>query len=90
MARYQVLNAVESPVLRRPVCHSRSRIFNRSNPYCISGSRYSGVEQLSRSSMGTGPKVARCSPLAVDSQDDELIRDAMAWCAQHGLVRLQD
>lgn len=35
----------------------------------------------SRSSAGN------VSPLAVDTQDDELIQDAMAWCAQHGLVR---
>ena len=91
MATYQVLHAVESPVLRRPLCRSRTGIFNRKYPHCISSIRFSMMEQSSASSRRVGPNVARCcSPLAVDSQDDELIRDAVAWCAQHGLVRTPD
>ena len=77
------LNAIESPVLRRPVGPSRAGIFSRNHPHSpfYTNSRMMKDQSLvGRSSVGS-------SPLAVDSQDEELIRDAMAWCAQHGLVR---
>ena len=92
MAISHVWNAIESPVLRRPLCHSQTGIFSRTHEHYIvlnHSSRYS-MERSSGSSLRSSPKVASSSPLAVDTQDHELIRDAVAWCAQHGLVCASD
>ena len=92
MAISHVWNAIESPVLRRPVCHSQTGIFSRTHVHCIvlhHSSRHS-MERSSGSCLRSSHKVASSSPLAVDTQDHELIRDAVAWCAQHGLVCASD